>query len=72
MPTFDELLLQDYTQRDQPTPARHRTDGPAHTPLADLRDSFRDGIREGWHIGLNIPTSTPAGGIAWRRIWGTA
>lgn len=62
MSTFDDLLLEDYRIPRQPTP-RHRAERPGVT------DGFRGSLREGWRAALNVPTSTPAGGIAFRRIW---
>lgn len=71
MPTFDDLLIADYvTPRPRSTAPRHRKEGPAH--IGPRRASRRSHLRDAWQVALNVPTSTPAGGIAFKRIWRNA
>ena len=74
MPSFDDLLREDYLAHRRRPAARHRKVTPARTSAPALAAALVAGIRDGLRAATarDVPTSTPTGAGEFRRQWGRA
>ena len=73
MPSFDDLLREDYLAHRQRPAARHRKAGAPRTTVHDATAAYVTGLREAWRAATarDVPTSTPTGPGEFRRVWRT-